>query len=173
MFDAFLKLVGENKSCLSIEEFINTVSGESYFNGMYRFFEKTDIDEWNDIVERCFPDYKGAFSVISYDWMGRIFSLEKETDRIILFEPGTGEVYDTDADIAQFHDELITNNPIECLVSDLFQDWYEANGSKPLAREDCVSYKVPLFLGGSDELGNLDVCDMEVYWEIMIPLINL
>ncbi len=31
--------------------------------------------------------------------MGRIFALEKKTNMVILFEPGTGDVYDTDADI--------------------------------------------------------------------------
>lgn len=58
--------------------------------------------------------------------MGRIFALEKKTNMVILFEPGTGDVYDTDADIIKFHDELISQNPIECLVSDLFEYWYKA-----------------------------------------------
>ncbi len=173
MFKNFFKFVGENKSCRSIKDFINAVSGKSYLNGMYRFFEKNDIDEWNDIVGDCFPKYKDTFSVLSYDWMGRIFALEKKTNMVILFEPGTGDVYDTDADIIKFHDELISQNPIECLVSDLFEYWYKANDYKPLAYKDCGSYKVPLFLGGKDELGNLDICDMEVYWEIMMPLMNL
>lgn len=50
MFKNFFKFVGENKSCRSIKDFINAVSGKSYLNGMYRFFEKNDIDEWNDII---------------------------------------------------------------------------------------------------------------------------
>ena len=99
MFKNFFKFVGENKSCRSIKDFINAVSGKSYLNGMYRFIEKNDIDEWNDIVGDCFPKYKDTFSVLSYDWMGRIFALEKKTNMVILFEPGTGDVYDTDADI--------------------------------------------------------------------------
>ena len=102
MFKIFFKFVGENKSCRSIKDFINAVSGKSYLNGMYRFFEKNDIDEWNDIVGDCFPKYKDTFSVLSYDWMGRIFALEKKTNMVILFEPGTGDVYDTDADIIKF-----------------------------------------------------------------------
>ena len=40
MFKNFFKFVGENKSCRSIKDFINAVSGKSYLNGMYRFFEK-------------------------------------------------------------------------------------------------------------------------------------
>ena len=61
MFKNFFKFVDENKSCRSIKDFINAVSGKSYLNGMYRFFEKNDIDEWNDIVCDCFPKYKVTF----------------------------------------------------------------------------------------------------------------
>ena len=43
MFKNFFKFVDENKSCRSIKDFINAVSGKSYLNGMYRFFEKNDI----------------------------------------------------------------------------------------------------------------------------------
>lgn len=36
-----------------------------------------------------------------------------------------------------------------------------------------LQIKVPLFLNGEDELDNLEVSDMEVYWEIMMPLLHL
>ncbi|MBQ6554892.1 MAG: DUF1851 domain-containing protein, partial [Firmicutes bacterium] len=31
-------------------------------------------------------------------------------------------------------------------------------------------YKVPLFLGGEDDIPNLELCDMEVYWGILSQL---
>ncbi|WP_431278627.1 T6SS immunity protein Tdi1 domain-containing protein [Leifsonia poae] len=36
----------------------------------------------------------------------------------------------------------------------------------PLAFDECVGYEVPLFLGGGDEIDNLQVADMEVYWTL-------
>ena len=42
-----------------------------------------------------------------------------------------------------------------------------------LKHNECAGYKVPLFLNGDDVVDNLEISDMEVYWEIMMPLINL
>ena len=30
----------------------------------------------------------------------------------------------------------------------------------------CVGYRIPLFLGGDDSLENMEVSDMEVYWDM-------
>ena len=42
-----------------------------------------------------------------------------------------------------------------------------------LKHSECVGYKVPIYLNGKDEVSNLEVSDMEVYWGIMAPLMNL
>ena len=60
-----------------------------------------------------------------------------------------------------------------CLASEFFNEWFEANGNFVLPHNKCVGYKVPLFLNGEDDIENLEVSDMEVYWEIMMPLMNL
>lgn len=53
------------------------------------------------------------------------------------------------------------------------EEWFEANNNFVLPINKCVGYKVPLFLNGEDDIENLEVSDMEVYWEIMMPLMNL
>ena len=172
MFESFFKFMN-SEQVATIEnerEFLQLTAGQSYLNGLYRFFKKSDIEYWNDIVYSCFPNYKEIVTVISYDWMGRIYAIKESTKHIMLFEPGSGDVYDTDADLVKFHDELIVNYPDECLIMELFTQWFN-NNPTPLSYSDCVSYIVPLMLGGGDELDNLEVCDMDVYWEILKPFI--
>lgn len=72
---------------------------------------------------------------------------------------------DHNTEIAEFSDD--------CLAAGFFSEWYEASGHYELLHSQCAGYKVPLFLNGQDTLDNLEVSDMEVYWEIMAPLINL
>lgn len=55
------------------------MNGLSFPNGVYRMFKTDDIDKWNNIVEYSFPMYKGRFDVLGYDWLGRIFALNKES----------------------------------------------------------------------------------------------
>ena len=48
-----------------------------------------------------------------------------------------------------------------------FGDWARGNETAlPLRHDQCVGYKVPLILGGRDEVDNLEVTDMEVYWSL-------
>ena len=35
---------------------------------------------------------------------------------------------------------------------------------------DCVGHKTPLFLNGSDDLGNFEISNIEVYWHIQIQI---
>ena len=43
-------------------------------------------------------------------------------------------------------------------------DWLGRQFSPDPAR--CVGYKVPLFLGGADDIGDLELADLDVYWTI-------
>lgn len=52
-----------------------------------------------------------------------------------------------------------------------YLDWRRTNpGQGPLAFSQAIGYKVPLFLGGADEVANLEVCDREVYFDLCTQL---
>lgn len=149
------------------------MQGLTVLNGMYRFFNMEEIKKWESIVFETFPAYKNQANIFAFDWGGRIFASTVEDDKILIFEPGTGEVLSAPASIQLFHDDLIVNYPQDCLGADFFNEWYEKSQQYQLKHNECVGYKIPLFLNGDDVIDNLEVSDMEVYWEIMMPLINL
>ena len=103
--------------------------------------------------------------------IARIFAIKKETDTVLLFEPGTGEVLDIAVDIVEFHNVEIAEYNEASLASAFFEDWFEMNNNYVLKKNECAGYKVPLFLGGEDNENNLEVSDMEVYWGIMASLL--
>ena len=175
MFRKFLDFVKEEKQYdfESSEQFLKTMGGKSFLNGMYRIFDEKSIPKWNDIVKKSFPKYKNQISVFGYNWLGRIFALDTQRDVVLIFEPGTGEILNTEENFVNFHDSEIPQYHDACLASEFFNEWFEANGNFVLPHNKCVGYKVPLFLNGEDDIENLEVSDMEVYWEIMMPLINL
>ena len=53
-----------------------------------------------------------------------------------------------------------------------FNQWLEKNNNKIIKYGECVGLKVPLFLGGKDELDNLEEIDMEVYWTMTLDINN-
>ncbi|MCR5738162.1 MAG: DUF1851 domain-containing protein [Eubacterium sp.] len=175
MFDEFLKYTNSDVVMEEIKDdnqFLKKMFGKSFFNGMYRLFETTDIEKWNDIVEKTFGQYKGKINVFGYDWLGRIFAVNKQTNTILLFEPGAGTVLNIPVGIEEFHNVEIVEYNEDCLASRAFREWMEKN-NYVLKNNECAGYKVPLFLNGDDVIENMEVSDMEVYWEIMMPLVNL
>ena len=50
-------------------------------------------------------------------------------------------------------------------ASEFFEAWLRGNPG-PIRFDQCVGYQVPLFLGGADELRNLSVTDLDLYWTL-------
>ena len=155
----------------TVESLLKYLADQNILNGMYRVFSGDDIMKWNQIVEDAFPLYRNRIKVFAYDWLGRIFAIKKETDTVLLFEPGTGEVLDIAVDIVEFHNVEIAEYNEASLASAFFEDSFEMNNNYVLKKNECAGYKVPLFLGGEDNENNLEVSDMEVYWGIMASLL--
>ena len=172
MFVEFAKYVKDEEieKIESSNELLNYVSQRTILNGMYRAFTIENIQKWNSIVEEAFPGYQGRITVFAYDWLGRVFAINRQTNTVLLFEPGTGEVLDIPVGIEAFHNEEIAEYNEDRLASGFFDEWFE-NSKYILKPSECVGYKVPLFLNGEDNISNLEVSDMEVYWGIMAQMI--
>ena len=172
MFEKFLNFVGyeNNEKINNTDEFCRLLNGKSFLNGMYRLFKTDEIEKWTAITEQSFPLYKGRISVFGYDWLGRVFGLNKERGTVLLFEPGTGEVLDIPASFEDFHNIEIVEYNEDSLASNFFNEWFLKNNKYELKNSECAGYKVPLFLNGDDAIENLEVSDMEVYWEIICSL---
>jgi len=163
MFENFFEYVGiDNKNEINNKkDFIEQYSGCSFLNGIYRIHNVEDIKKWTKIVEDAFPKYKNNIKVFGYDWLGRQFAENIQTKTVLMFEPGTGEVLNIPVDFVKFHDKEIADYNEDSLASSFFKNWYESSPKQELQHNQCVGYKVPLFLNGNDDITNLEVSDME------------
>ena len=53
----------------------------------------------------------------------------------------------------------------DALAAHFHAQWLASGGAVP-GLSQCIGYRVPPKLGGKDVIGNLEVIDMEVYWEL-------
>jgi len=175
MFSKFFELVNviDKNNIQSVDEFLRVYGGESFLNGLYRIHNANDVVKWTEIIRKSFAKYSGKIKVFGFDWLGRNFAVDVERNVVLLFEPGTGEILNIQMDFIDFHNKEITEYHEACLASSFFNEWYETNDHYVLKHNQCAGYKIPLFLNGKDVIENLEVSDMEVYWEIMMPLMNL
>ena len=149
--------------------FVIAFGGMQFGKGLFNVFDKGDLRYWENNVTKMFPEYKGRFELFGYDWMGRCFavtSLGADDEKILVFDPSTLEVSDIQLTFMDFINKAIPAAANECFSADAFINWYNTYGIE-LKYLNCLGNKVPLFLGGNDELDNMELSDMDVYWHIL------
>jgi hypothetical protein len=153
-------------------ELARDFSGTTFGDGLYRFHDHGSGRRALDFILDAFPEFSNQVCPFGYDWLGRQFAvdsgrIEVGQPQVMLLEPGTGDALDIPASFAAFHNEVLTEYPDAALATEFFHAWSSRNASAvPLGRDQCAGYLVPLFLGGKDEVENLAVSDIQVYWSI-------
>ena len=140
--------------------------------GAYRRLDDAEIAAIGGDVAAAFPEFAGRITVFGADWLGRVFA--RDTARggdVLLLEPGTGEALEIPVDLAEFEASELVDNPDAALAWSFYKEWRGSGGAAP-GHGQCIAYRKPLFLGGEDMLGNLELADMAVYWSLTAQMIG-
>lgn len=166
----------EKYSQFSDFEFLAKFSGHSFNHGVYRIHTPSTARVFNEEVRLAFPEHSESTFCFGFDWLGRQFSLDPKRTKgdqplVLMFEPGTGEVFEVPSTFKEFHNVELTDYAEEALALGFFHKWLE-EGNRPPEFHECVGYKTPLFLGGEDTTDNLELCDSSVYWHVSAQLVR-
>jgi len=157
-------------------EFFSLYEGMTFQKGLYRIHNIKEMPKWNGIVTEAFPNLIGRIYCFSYDWLGRQFSLDPSRivdgqPQILLLEPGTGDALEIPYNFIDFHEKEMPQFPDACIAIEFFNEWLSLH-PEGLKDNECAGYKTPLFLGGVDDVENLEKSDLDVYWSICARLIQ-
>lgn len=155
---------------------LSAYGGSTFMGGLYRVHDAASSATASASVEEAFPELQSPVICFGFDWLGRQFALDPSRGRpgdpeVLLLEPGTGEALDVPVTFSTFHDVGLSRFRDACLLPDFFTEWKATNDTQ-LAFDECVGYKVPLFLGGEDTVENLELINLDVYWSITGQLIR-
>lgn len=153
-----------------LDGLLREAGGRAYSGGLYRIHSPDSARAATALVVEAFPEFAHRVSCFGYDWLGRQFSLDATRGQgndpeVLMFEPGTGEALEIPVPFSRFHDEELVDYADAALAVNFFDKWRRAGGQSPDFNE-CVGYRTPLFLGGDDEVANLEISDLEVYWTL-------
>lgn len=153
-------------------DFAAEFAGATFDGGLYRVHDDRSGAQALALIAETFPEFSGRACPVGYDWLGRQVAVDAGCvfdgkPHVLILEPGAGEALEVPLPFVDFHDEELIEYADAALAAGFFERWSAANGELlPLGRDQCVGYRVPLFLGGQDVLENLELVDMEVYWSI-------
>jgi hypothetical protein len=173
MFEKFLKFFGENDIIKTSENpyksFITSFSGRQFGDGLLTVFFNGDLKKWHANVYNAFPITQGEFVLFGHDWLGNCLGIATDgpsKGNVVIFEIGTAEILSTGCDFQTFLNNEIPNNGNASLSSIFYREWLNKKGTS-VKYGRCIGYKIPLFMGGKDDITNLEDSDMDVYWSII------
>jgi hypothetical protein len=150
----------------------DSMAGATLAEGFYRFHSPASVPRGNEACAKLIKGFEGRFFVFAFDWLGRELAVDirdAKDGKVICVDPGGGEYLRTDCPLPEWHDAVAGEE--DPLAYPFYLDWRRANpGQGPVAFDQAIGYKVPLFLGGEDEVSNLEVCDREIYFELCTQL---
>jgi Domain of unknown function (DUF1851) len=134
----------------------------------------SDLSAWHDRIHLAFPQFEDRIiTCFGFDWLGRAFALDNKRlqsvqPSVLMFEVGTGEAL---RDLQSFHEEVLIEDGEAALAISFHEKWLAAGGEAPNYTQ-CVGYQKPLFLGGADEIWNVELSDLDVYWHVVGQLVR-
>ncbi|MBK5257628.1 MAG: DUF1851 domain-containing protein [Vicinamibacteria bacterium] len=157
---------------LGFTDFVGTRAHRSYNGGLLRFFlpgVSPSLEDWNSTTGWVaeWDHLEGRLAVFASDWLGRQIALDRRRisqgePLVGILEPGTGQLLEVPQTFADFLETELVDFKDAALASNFYDQWIGAGGRRPSPSE-CVGYRVPLFLNGSDSIENLEITDMSVY----------
>jgi hypothetical protein len=173
MFDDLLRRVGSDRPGVtadvgSVPDLFESVGGLTVGGGLLRVHTHQSAMAANELVTAAYPEYAGRVLCFAFDWAGRQFSLDltNPADMVHMFEVGTGEVLEVPVKLEDFFNTEVVQYSDAALAESFFDTWIAGGGAAP-EFDQCVGYGTPLFLGGVDDVSNLELIDMSVYWTIV------
>jgi len=134
------------------------------------------VEHFTRLASAAFPALADRIECFGADWLGRQFAtdrgrIESGEPLVLMLEPGTGEALEIPVSVADFHAHELIEEADAVVALSFFGDWVSAGGARP-GYAQCIGYKVPLFLGGHDEIANLEMIDLDVYWTLTAQLLS-
>jgi hypothetical protein len=153
----------------SVKKLLDLFEGCTFDKGLFRVHTIGSSYFWTLITAEYFPHRKGQFCCFGFDWLGRQYAVNQSNSIVFMFDPATGEDFVLEQSLEGFFNEDLVEYRESTLVVENFNQLEKIYG-KGLKPEDCIGFKIPLFLGGEDDLKNYEKTDMEVYWELNYQL---
>lgn len=145
-------------------EFAASAVGLPLCGGMLRVATETEGLSAQEFIGVSFPHLAQRAVPFAIDWLGRVFAVDlMRVPGLLLVEPGSGMAFDIDESFVDFFNIDLVDDPDTYVASDFFNDWRSHGGRVPTINE-CIGFKVPLFLGGAGTVDNLEPTDLDVYW---------
>lgn len=170
-------MLGDIKFNLNSEDEIDVVAlfscfnGASFNDGELRIVDANNIRQWQENILKIFDIGVETTVPLAYDWLGRIFCFQVATPEnprhIKMYVPYSANSFEIPCSLEDFFNNVLINNREAAIEAALFSHFKKSLKFHSLPNNKCVGLIKPTFLGGDLSIENMEISDIEVYWDIL------
>ena len=167
-----LDFVNQDKAFAFVYPLLKDHGGEIYAHGLFHMLTFEGALKWNELMTaEYFSDLNNQLYCFAITWQGCVMAINLANDEVYLFDPATAEYFSIeDTSLAEFWGESFHEIEHEAFYPEDFQATLSALGLRSVPENQGIGHKISLFLGGKDEMENLELIDTEVLWETQIQI---
>ncbi|MFE2580324.1 T6SS immunity protein Tdi1 domain-containing protein [Streptomyces sp. NPDC059378] len=145
------------------------MGGVTLARGFYRFHTADSAVAANAACAELIRGFAGRYHAFAFDWLGRELAVDVRAGQadgaVIVVDPGGAEYLESDLPLSAWHDVVAGEEDL--LAYRFYMAWRATNPEVgDLGFDQVIGYKHPLFLGGADEVENLELSDRDVYFSL-------
>ena len=146
--------------------FLGDLGGWQFAQKIFSTFTLENTQEWTQLIKDAFPGFDVEFSLFAYDWKGSCYGVRHDDDTVLLFELCDGNVYEIPVPMLEFLDDMLPKQAEDILRIPDYRAWLRKHHDGEPGPYQCISHRVPLFLGGEDTVDNMELSDLNVVWSL-------
>lgn len=144
----------------------NRLPGCTFNNGLLRFHNEESGAVAQQCLFQCFGESAVELTPFAFDWLGRHYCRVQidGQDMAVRTDSAFQEasvITDFDKTVIYF---LEVDEAPDLLDIGLMERIFERLGVSGLKFTECIGFKIPPFLGGTEEISNFELNNIDVYW---------
>lgn len=134
--------------------------------GLLFVFDQNERERWQHKMEKAFSPSGIGCDVFGYDWHGRILAIDADAKLLVAFDAAQDGAFELCSSDIPVRDLLFGEDDI--LEGEAYKRWRHEH--EAVEYPNCISYEIPFYLGGKDEISNMQPMSLDLYWNLSMQI---
>ena len=154
----------------SLKSIIEIAQGKIYERGLFRIYNFKNILRRTQKGKEYFSSERSDYYCFGCDWTGRQFAVNYDNSHIFMLDHSINEFSHLKSTLEIFFCDFLVNMKNDVLLGTEFINIMDHLKIDQLVENQVLGFKVPLFLGGKDQLDNYIISDLDMDWDVSLQI---
>ena len=154
----------------SLKTIFEIAQGHIFDSGLFRIYNLTNALKRTQIGKAYFSNERSDYYCFGCDWTGRQYAVNYDDTHIFMLDHAVNEFSHLESTLDVFFNDFLVNMKEDILLASEFLNTMNHLKISKLEEHQILGFKVPLLLGGKDQLDNYVISDLDMDWDFSLQI---